>query len=82
MAESFVITFKRDYVYVNNLPNAVTVMEKLSEWMEAYNNWSPHKGLKKQSPREDRSALLAINQPRPFWHGQLQLYSTDSASSV
>ncbi|WP_171034882.1 IS3 family transposase [Klebsiella indica] len=52
MAESFVKTFKRDYVYVNELPGAVTVMEKLTEWMEDYNNWHPHKGLKMQSPRE------------------------------
>ncbi|WP_410200044.1 IS3 family transposase [Klebsiella variicola] len=61
MAESFVKTFKRDYVYVNDLPDAVTVMEKLTEWMEDYNNWHPHKGLKMQSPREYRSSLLAIN---------------------
>jgi hypothetical protein len=26
MAESFVKTFKRDYVYVNDLPDAMTVM--------------------------------------------------------
>ena len=45
MAESFVKTFKRDYVYVNDLPDAVTVMEKLTEWMEDYNNWHPHKGV-------------------------------------
>ena len=61
MAESFVKTFKRDYVYVNDLPDAVTVMEKLTECMEDYNNWHPHKGLKMQSPREYRSSLLAIN---------------------
>lgn len=34
IAESFVKTFKRDYVYVNDLPDVVTVMEKLAEWME------------------------------------------------
>jgi hypothetical protein len=28
MAESLVKTFKRDYVYVNDLPDAVSVMEK------------------------------------------------------
>lgn len=61
MAESFVKTFKRDYVYVNDLPDAMTVMWKLTEWMEDYNNWHPHKGLKMQSPREYRSSLLAIN---------------------
>ncbi|WP_433960024.1 integrase core domain-containing protein, partial [Serratia symbiotica] len=36
----------RDYVYVNDLPDAATVLEKLAEWMEDYNNWHPHKGLK------------------------------------
>ncbi len=61
MAESFVKTFKRDYVYVNALPDAMTVMGKLTEWMEDYNNWHPHKWLKMQSPREYRSSLLAIN---------------------
>nr|WP_234480244.1 IS3 family transposase [Erwinia sp. S38] len=61
MAESFVKTFKRDYVHVNDLPDAMTVMGKLTEWMEDYNNWHPHKGLKMQSPREYRSSLLAIN---------------------
>ena len=61
MAESFVKTFKRDYVYVNDLPDAITVMGKLTQWMEDYNNWHPHKGLKMQSPREYRSSLLAIN---------------------
>ncbi len=63
MAESFVKTFRRDYLYVNDLPNAVTVMEKLTEWMEDYNNWHPHKGLKMQSPREYRSSLLAWTDP-------------------
>jgi transposase InsO family protein len=61
MAESFVKTFKRDYVYVNDMLDAVTVMKKLTEWMEAYNNRHPQKGLKMQSPREYRSSLLAIN---------------------
>jgi hypothetical protein len=37
MAEAFVKTFKRDYVYVNKLPDAVTVMEQLPKWFEDYN---------------------------------------------
>ncbi|MCW0355524.1 hypothetical protein NB716_004318 [Pantoea ananatis] len=41
--------------------SAETVMEKLAEWMEDYNDWHPYKGLKMQSPREYRSSLLAIN---------------------
>lgn len=61
MAESLVKTFERDYVYVNDLPDAITVMGKLPEWMEDYNNWHTHKGLKMQSPGEYRSSLFAIN---------------------
>ena len=56
MAEAFVKTFKRDYVYVNNLPDAVTVMEQLPKWFEDYNEVAPHRGLKMQSPREYRRA--------------------------
>lgn len=66
MAESFVKTFRRDYLYVNDLLDAVTVMEKLTEWMEDYNNWHPHKGLKMQSPREYRSSLLVWTDPPPL----------------
>ena len=61
MAESFVKTFKRDYVYVNDLPDAASMLEKLAEWMADYNNWHPHKGLKMRSPREYREAVLAVN---------------------
>ncbi|WP_261374241.1 integrase core domain-containing protein, partial [Yersinia similis] len=61
MAESFVKTFKRDYVYVNDLLDAVSVMEKMAEWMEDYNNLHPHKGLNMKSPREYRDAMLAVN---------------------
>lgn len=52
MAESFIKTFKRDYVHMNELPNAMTVLEKLPEWFEDYNENHPHKGLKMMSPRE------------------------------
>jgi putative transposase len=52
MAESFIKTFKRDHVYMNELPDAVTVLEKLPEWFEDYNENHPHKGLKMKSPRE------------------------------
>jgi transposase InsO family protein len=56
MAESFVKTFKRDYVYVNDLPDAATVMRHLAGWFEDYNEVHPHKGLRMQSPREYRKA--------------------------
>jgi transposase InsO family protein len=52
MAESFVKTFKRDYVRVNECPDAVTVMKMLATWFEDYNEFAPHKGLRMLSPRE------------------------------
>jgi transposase InsO family protein len=56
MAESFVKTFKRDYVYVNELHDAASVMRQLAAWFEDYNDVHPHKGLRMQSPREYRKA--------------------------
>lgn len=52
MAESFVKTFKRDYVWFGNLSDAKTVMTQLPEWVDDYNNKAPHKALKMLSPRE------------------------------
>ena len=52
MAESFVKTFKRDYVHVNECPDALTVMKMLATWFEDYNELAPHKGLRMLSPRE------------------------------
>ena len=52
MAESFIKTFKRDYVYLRNLSNALSVLEQLPEWFEDYNENHPRKGLKMTSPRE------------------------------
>jgi transposase InsO family protein len=52
MAESFVKTFKRDYVWFGDLSDAKTVMEQLDGWFADYNNFAPHKGLKMLAPRE------------------------------
>jgi putative transposase len=52
MAESFVKTFKRDYVYVQDRPDAKTVLSQLSAWFEDYNESHPHKALRMKSPRE------------------------------
>jgi len=52
MAEAFVKTFKRDYVYVNDRPSALSVMSRLGDWFEDYNENHPHKGLRMMSPRE------------------------------
>lgn len=54
MAEAFVKTFKRDYVWTADLSNAVTVMNQLPKWFEDYNEVAPHKGLKMLSPRQFR----------------------------
>lgn len=59
MAEALVKTIKRDYVYLNDLPDAKTVMAMLPVWFEDYNATHPHKGLKMKSPREYRAALAS-----------------------
>jgi len=52
MAEAFVKTFKRDYVWLSDLSNAQAVMGKLYQWFEDYNECAPHQGLKMRSPRQ------------------------------
>lgn len=54
MSEAFVKTFKRDYVYLSELPDAETVLRQLPSWFEDYNEWAPHKGLRMKSPRQFR----------------------------
>jgi len=45
-------TFKRDYVHVNPLPDAATVLRLLNGWFEDYNESHPHSRLGMRSPRE------------------------------
>ena len=52
ISESFVKTFKRDYVRVNPLPDAPTVLRQIAGWFDDYNDNHPHSGLKMRSPRE------------------------------
>ena len=52
MSEAFVKTFKRDYVYIHDRPDARTVLSQLSRWFEDYNENHPHKALQLKSPRE------------------------------
>lgn len=59
MAEAFVKTFKRDYVYLARLSDARSVLEQLDGWFRDYNENHPHKGLKMLSPRQFRRALSA-----------------------
>ena len=54
VSESFVKTFKRDYVYLNDLHSAEYVIHQLRSWFTDYNEKAPHKGLKMKSPREFR----------------------------
>ena len=52
MAESFVKTIKRDYVAFGDLSNAMVVLKQLPQWIEDYNEYHPHSGLKMLSPRQ------------------------------
>ena len=52
MAEAFVKTLKRDYVRVTALPDAITALAMLENWMEDYNTVHPHSRLGYRSPRE------------------------------
>jgi putative transposase len=52
MAESFVKTFKRDYIYVHDRPDAPSVLAQLPRRFEDYNDNHPHEDLRMQSPRE------------------------------
>jgi transposase InsO family protein len=52
ISEAFVKTFKRDYVRVNPLPDALTALRQIAGWFEDYNEHHPHSGLRMRSPRE------------------------------
>jgi len=58
MAEAFVKTFKRDYVYLGDLATADAVRAQLPAWFEDYNAHAPHKGLAMKAPREYRREAL------------------------
>ena len=52
MSEAFVKTFKRDYLRVNPLPDAATVLRQIPGWILDYNEIHPHSALRMRSPRE------------------------------
>jgi putative transposase len=54
MAESFVNTFKRDYVSRMDRTDAATVLAQLQAAFEHFNEVHPHSSLKMKSPREFR----------------------------
>jgi transposase InsO family protein len=60
MAESFVKTFKRDYVHANPLYDAQFVLEQMPKWFEDYNEHHPHKGLKVMSPRQFKRRTVKL----------------------
>jgi putative transposase len=45
MAEAFVKTFKRDYVRVSAIPDALAALALVDRWMEDYNTAHPHSPL-------------------------------------
>ena len=57
MAEAFVKTFKRDYVWLGDLSSAARVLEQLDAWFEDYNENAPHKALRMKSPRQYRREI-------------------------
>jgi putative transposase len=60
MAEFFVKTFKRDYFYVHDRPDAPSVLAKLPRWFQDYNENHPNKALRMKPPRE---LIGGFNQP-------------------
>jgi len=65
MAESFVNTFKRDYVSRMDLSDARTVMAQLPAAFEHFNEVHPHSALKMRSPREFRQQQAAKQRQAP-----------------
>lgn len=59
MAESFVNTFKRDYVARMDLRDAPTVLAQLQAAFQYFNEVHPHSSLKVRSPREFRRQQAA-----------------------
>jgi putative transposase len=55
MAEAFVKTFKRDYVYLAELHTADAVLRAIGAWFDDYNTHHPHSGLGMRSPRQFRA---------------------------
>ncbi len=58
MAESFVKSFKLDYVCLADLWTAVDVLRDLPRWFDDYNRARPHQELTVLSPVEFRNAQL------------------------
>ena len=57
MAEAFVKTIKRDYVYQSDCDSAETVLKLLPEWFKDYNHVAPHSALGMRSPVEYKESV-------------------------
>jgi hypothetical protein len=66
MAEAFVRTIKRDYVRVSPCPDANTVMQQLSTWINHNNEVHPHKALGYRSPVSSSQLTEARDRVRSF----------------
>lgn len=64
MAESFVNTFRRDYLSRMDLRDARTVLAQLPAAFEHFNEVHPHSSLKMKSPREFRQQQRRVAQAR------------------
>jgi putative transposase len=61
MAESFVKTFKRDYVSINPTPDALTVLEQFADLVRRLQRGPSAYGLSYRSPNEFRDDKLSPN---------------------
>jgi hypothetical protein len=53
MAESFVKSFRRDYVFLHAPPDALSVLKQLAAWFDDYNeSASPSQVADARSPRQ------------------------------
>ncbi len=86
-AESFVKTFKRDYVYLNKLETAAAVLGQLQSWFDDYHEVHPHSGLKMQSrPARAsrwirRSSMSSTTWPKFADTCTVRVHVVDSAES-
>lgn len=68
LSEALVKTYKRDYVYVNELWDAEEILRLVDKWFKDYNENHPHKALKMLSPKE----YIASMQKNPTSFGAAQ----------
>ena len=71
ISESFVKTFKRDYVRVNPLPDAITALRQIAGWFLDYNENHPHSAAQNALPKGVHASSITIALC-PVKRGQLQ----------